>query len=209
MNPLSALLAPLLLLPIAVAPAVLPPAASAGQKGAALAALPLADDEQPDPGSFDVSGEGPLAWLPRSFSPQAANQVRLEQHIVIRVTPAAPPDIPRPETRADVRRNFASDQLGRGGAIRLEERGMGKCIAMSGIAGLQISPQNRLILFMRDQRIISAALEKGCGARDFYSGFYVQRSADGKMCSGRETLQSRTGASCKLGKLRQLVEAGE
>ena len=58
---------------------------------------------------------------------------------------------------------------------------------------------------MRDTRIVSAGLDKGCTARDFYSGFYVARTGDGMMCTGRDKLQSRNGANCKLGKLKQLV----
>ena len=58
---------------------------------------------------------------------------------------------------------------------------------------------------MRDARIVSAGLDKGCTARDFYSGFYVARTGDGMMCTGRDKLQSRNGANCKLGKLKQLV----
>ncbi|MEO5599182.1 MAG: hypothetical protein ABIQ66_11240, partial [Novosphingobium sp.] len=163
---------------------------------------------QPEPGTFAVTQGSPLDWITDAFRPQSANQVRLEQHIVIRIAPAAPPEPPRPVVRPDARRNFASDMASRG-AIGMEERGMGKCVPVSGVMSVQISAENRLILFMRDQRIVSAALAKGCGARDFYSGFYVERSADGMMCSGRETLRSRTGASCKLGKLRQLVDSGE
>ncbi len=166
---------------------------------------PLPGDSQSNPAVFDVSDASPIRWITDAFRTQAAEQVRMEQHIVIRISPAAPA-VPLP--RPDARRNFAAD-MARGGSNRFEERGMGKCVPVSAISGVQISAQNRLILFMRDQRIISAALEKGCGARDFYSGFYVERSTDGMMCSGRETLQSRTGVSCKLGKLRQLVEAGE
>ena len=170
-------------------------------------------DSDPKPGAFDVADSSPISWVIDAFRPQAAEQARIEQHIVIRIAPAAPPEaVPRPEMRGDARpdgrRNFSTEMAARGGG-RVEERGMAKCIPVSGIASVQISAQNRLILFMRDQRIVSAALEKGCGARDFYSGFYVERSSDGMMCSGRETLQSRTGVSCKLGKLRQLVEADD
>ena len=51
-------------------------------------------------------------------------------------------------------------------------------------------------------------LERACSARDYYSGFYVQRTSDGQICVDRDTLQSRTGASCKLSRLRELVETG-
>ena len=53
---------------------------------------------------------------------------------------------------------------------------------------------SKLILFMRDQRIVSATLDKTCRARDFYSGFYMARSGDGMLCTNRDTLQSRTAS---------------
>ena len=86
---------------------------------------------------------------------------------------------------------------------------MGKCLAVSGIAGVQSGGGSRLILFMRDRRIVSASLERACRARDFYSGFYLSQSEDGRLCVDRDTLLSRSGANCKLTRLRQLVEVDE
>lgn len=86
---------------------------------------------------------------------------------------------------------------------------MGKCVSVAGIAGVQPRRGNRLVLFMRDQRIVAADLERACSARDFYSGFYVERSEDGMLCVDRDRLQSRTGARCKLSRLRQLVAVNE
>ena len=83
---------------------------------------------------------------------------------------------------------------------------MNQCLAVSGIAGVQPDGPSRLVLFMRDQRIVSASLEKACNAQDFYSGFLVERTSDGMICSGRDELLSRSGSHCSLGKLRQLVQ---
>lgn len=82
---------------------------------------------------------------------------------------------------------------------------MGKCIPIREIGGVQVQSGNRLMLFMRDRRIVGATLEKGCRARDFYSGFYVERGDDGLICSGRDILQSRSGTKCELRKLHRLV----
>jgi hypothetical protein len=68
---------------------------------------------------------------------------------------------------------------------------------------------SRLILYMRDRRMLSATLERACRARDFYSGFYVDRTNDGQLCVDRDTLLSRSGANCKLTRIRQLIETGE
>jgi hypothetical protein len=61
------------------------------------------------------------------------------------------------------------------------------------------------MLYLRDQRIISANLEKACSARDFYSGFYVDQNSDGLLCVDRDKLHSRTGANCEVERMRQLV----
>jgi hypothetical protein len=52
-------------------------------------------------------------------------------------------------------------------------------------------------------------LNRACRARDFYSGFYVERASDGRICVDRDTLLSRSGANCKLTRIRQLVDADE
>lgn len=119
-------------------------------------------------------------------------QVSIEQRITIRVSPrniapaalvAAPLDVAAPQAKW---------------------KKMGKCLPMSSIAGVQTAG-DKLVLYLRDNRIVSATLEKACRAADFYSGFYVARSEDGKLCTGRDELLSRSGANCQLSGLRQLV----
>jgi hypothetical protein len=134
-----------------------------------------------------------------SFQVQAQNQVRIEQHMTIRISPARPTTMPQ----------FLLDIPQREIGPRLVERHMGRCLPIAGIAGVQPDVSNRLILFMRDRRMVSATLERACRARDFYSGFYVDRTNDGQICANRDTLLSRSGANCKLTGLRQLVEVDE
>ena len=126
-------------------------------------------------------------------------QVRIEQHFSIRISPGGP--MMPPDVILDMR---ADDEHG-----RLVERSMGRCVAMSNIVAVQGGEGNRLILFMRDQKIVSAALEKTCEPRDFYSGFYVSRNTDGMLCVDRDTLQSRSGANCRVKRLKAVVEAGK
>ena len=134
----------------------------------------------------------------RSFKVASAHQVRIEQRMTIRITPSAP------RVRAPLRFDAPTREIG----PRFEERRIGKCVPVEGIAGVQPDSGQRLILFMRDRRIVNARLERACQARDFYSGFYLSRSTDGKLCVDRDTLQSRSGAKCKITRMRQLVEAG-
>jgi hypothetical protein len=130
-----------------------------------------------------------------SFRPPAENQVRIEQRITIRIAPRAGPPP----------RAFVMDLPDRT-QPRISERHFGKCLPISGIAGFQVGQGNRLMLFLRDRRTLSLGLEKSCRAQDFYSGFYVDRNADGQLCVDRDRLQSRSGANCALTRLRQLVE---
>ena len=41
------------------------------------------------------------------------------------------------------------------------------------------------------QPFLAATLEPSCVASSFYSGFYVERNADGRLCVSRDQLQSR------------------
>ncbi|MDN3645120.1 hypothetical protein QWY75_02735 [Pontixanthobacter aestiaquae] len=127
---------------------------------------------------------GPVQW-----------QIRIERRLIIRVSPR------RPVTRQNLNAPTPRPQS----ETRTVEKKMGKCVKMQGIAGVQSTRDNRLMLYMQDQRIIAASLEKACSARDFYSGFYVEPSKDGNLCIRRDNLQTRTGVKCKLSELRQVV----
>jgi hypothetical protein len=148
--------------------------------------------------SFDPAQASAWQFVVQSIQPQVQHQVRIEQHITIRITPRPAPA--QPSTLADLPHGEVSSQM--------VERNMGNCLPISGIAGVQAARDNRLILYMRDRRMVSAALERSCAARDFYSGFYLARSVDGQLCVHRDTLLSRSGANCKLTQLRQLVDRG-
>jgi len=136
-------------------------------------------------------------WLMLDALEAAAinQQVRIERRLVVRISPRAP----------IVRQNMAADIVAAPVPARTVERKFGKCVPVNGIAGVQPTRDNRLMLFMRDQRVITARLEKSCRANDFYSGFYVERSKDGMLCIDRDKLHSRTGANCEVNRMRQLV----
>lgn len=131
-------------------------------------------------------------------SPRAVAQVRIEQRIIIRVPrqslsrsslmPAPPPRrAPQPEPP------------------KFERRKVGKCLAMRDVTGVRVINDDMLVLFTRDQRMIEAQLERSCRAREFYQGFYMDRSDDGRLCVDRDLLQARSGSKCEVEKLRQLV----
>jgi hypothetical protein len=153
------------------------------------------------PGTSAETAKWVFRDVVETFRVQAQNQVRIEQHMSIRITPLSrPPPMPRPMIMDLPRRELTP---------RMVERNMGRCVSVSNISGVQPDNGGRLILFLRDRRMVSAVLERACRARDFYSGFYIERTTDGQLCVDRDTLLSRSGANCKLTRIRQLVDADE
>ena len=139
------------------------------------------------------------APLPIAASP--AQQVSIEQRITIRINPRAAP-MPNVAT-------LVAESADTGAEPRFIERKASKCLPLGAIGGVQPLSDNRLLLMLRDNRMFTARLAKGCHAREFYSGFIVKRNADGQVCIGRDEFLSRSGASCQVSGFRQLIPAGE
>ena len=202
MSLVTALLAPLaLLLPAAGA---IEPLSSGSEQSPATT---LRADDRPSRLALPVESLLPaldpadtviFQTIAQSFQVEAQNQVRIEQRMTIRITPFA--SAPQP--------NMLVELPSRPLPQRLVERDFGNCLSIAGIAGVEVSNTNRLILYMRDHRVLSAGLERSCNARDYYSGFYVDRNSDGQICVKRDNLLSRSGATCKLSQIKQLVESG-
>jgi hypothetical protein len=133
--------------------------------------------------------------LRESFRPQTQDQVRIEQHVVIRITPGPP----------SARRDLFSDDARAGDPPRFTEKKADRCVPIEDIAGLKPLEPNRLVLFLRDHRMLSATLEQACDPEAFYLGAYIEQTADGKLCIGRDTLRARTGATCRISRMSRLV----
>lgn len=181
MNGFALLLAPL---------AFLLPAPAEQVKDGSDISLEMTDEGQ----RFGTEAPGWIVVRGMLFG-QVQNQVRIEQRVVIRISPQS----------GSARSGFAAEQSGVPTTPRYFERPMGRCIKVRDIAAVQAVAGNRLMLHMHDRGLVSAQLETACRARDFYSGFYVERSDDGMICVNRDRLQARTGASCQLSQMRQLV----
>jgi hypothetical protein len=182
MNSLAAFLTPLALLLPAALPGGLAPADGAARQAPA---------DEKSPRGFSEAPAEPLRLLDEARRVPAENQVRLEQRVIIRIAPSTPQRVERSLAELNAR----SD--------RFQEVRLGECVPINMIAA--VAPQDdRLLLFMRDRRIISAALEQACNPEDFYSGFYIERQ-DGNLCERRDRLQSRAGASCRVTRLNRLV----
>ena len=120
-------------------------------------------------------------------------QVRIEQHVTIRISPGLV-----------ARRRSVEEAPLPPVPLRYKEKHLKGCVPIDAIAAIKPAPDNRLMLFMRDRRVLSAELDRACHAEEFYSGAYVERQDDGQLCPRRERLQSRTGANCEVAKLNRL-----
>jgi len=121
-------------------------------------------------------------------------QVRIQKRVIIRVPRRRPA---RAMRLADIQRQSKPTSY--------KEKKIGKCLPMANILGVQMFGGRYLDLITKDRRRIRARLEKKCQARSFYSGFYMEKSGDGKICTNRDMLHSRTGVKCEIDRFRELV----
>ena len=175
---------------LAPIPLLLPNAAASER-----AALTPDGEQASAPAGLDPARQQPFATFFDSYRTPSQGQVRVTQRVTIRIT----------AHRQEAAQNLSAELPRPPLRTRLEEHKMGKCVAIGDIAAVVPGPENRLIFYMRDRTLVSAALDKECSAREFYSGFYVERTGDGKLCVKRDKLQSRAGASCELKRLSRLV----
>lgn len=137
---------------------------------------------------------------PMSFAPDARDMVpvpryqsRVEGRITIRIRPR--------RGGSQLLSSLPTAPMSR------EMRGVpiDRCLPLDSVAGVQVTRNNGLLLYLRDRRIVLAALENACRARDFYAGFYVAPKEDKQLCVDRDRLQSRVGAKCKVRSWQALV----
>ena len=73
------------------------------------------------------------------------------------------------------------------------------------MAGAAINAPTLVDLVLTGGSRVRAKLDGDCAPLDFYSGFYIRPSADGKVCSGRDSIRVRSGASCTIKQFRALT----
>lgn len=147
---------------------------------------------------LDAANATSLDMLQQARRPEGLNQVRISRRVIIRISPGTP----------DPRVSMFEESESRSAKLELAEIAHDDCVEIADITSVASTRDNRLLLLMRNRDVLAAALERGCSARAFYSGFYVERSQDGQLCIARDMLQSRAGASCAIANLTQVVAAG-
>ncbi len=151
------------------------------------------------PLGFGPSQTSPTTLLDEAYRPPVQNQVRIQQRVIVRVSPAPPRA--RTQMLADLPRRPMRQSY--------EEVDHADCVQVSDIVGVQPANDDRLLIFTRQRQVLAATLEDSCSARAFYAGFYVERSEDGSLCVSRDLLQSRAGASCAVADFSRLVAVGQ
>jgi len=163
---------------------------SAAVPAAAAAPLTSADARQ------DVGAKAGR-FVPQKYLHLA--QIRIERRVIIRV----------PRQGRVARRAAARTRRAEGPNSAFREKKIGKCIAMNQISAVQSVAGRNLNLFTKDAKRIRIRLAKKCNAANFHSGFYMERTKDGRLCSGRDILHSRTGTKCEIDRFRSLILAKE
>lgn len=153
-----------------------------------LLTAPVAAEQPTSEGIADAEGIF-VAPTVKQFA-----QVRIEKRVIIRV----------PRRRSAISSALADITRG-SDPTTYKEKKIGKCLPMTDILGVQRFGQRYLDLVTKDRQQIRARLEKKCQARSFYSGFYMEKSSDGRICAGRDILHSRTGSKCEIDRFRLLV----
>jgi hypothetical protein len=129
-------------------------------------------------------------------------QVVIERQLIIRI-PAKPSSINN-FTAADaatVQRRVVPQP------IVWRETKAPKCVPMRSLLGIQAVQRDSIDLITRENQRLRARLNRGCRALDFYSGFYMKASKDGRLCADRDALHARSGAECEVERFRLMVPA--
>lgn len=112
-------------------------------------------------------------------------QVIIRERVIIRVpaqpAPAQPPRVAWKEKKAP------------------------RCLPMAGVAGAAVIEQDSVDLILKGGQRVRARFESSCPALDYYSGFYIMPSKDGRICADRDSIHTRAGGECQITRFRLLV----
>lgn len=79
-----------------------------------------------------------------------------------------------------------------------------KCVARSKIAGATLNGTKSIDITLKSQTRLRAKLKNSCPALDYYAGFYLNPTADGDICSDRDSVHARSGGECQIDVFRKL-----
>lgn len=88
-------------------------------------------------------------------------------------------------------------------AIEWRERKGPKCVPLADIRSAMLSGREQVDFLLDDRSRVRAELSEGCGALDFYGGFYL-KTEDDRVCAERDFVHSRMGGRCEIVRFRKL-----
>lgn len=123
-------------------------------------------------------------WLPgfAQAAPTLLAQMTIQQTLVVRV-PSRTPQKP----------------------LKWKEKKGPKCVTMATIAGAAVVADDAIDLALRGGQRMRAEFSSRCPALDYYSGFYILPTEDGRICAGRDVIRTRSGGQCEIRRFRKLV----
>lgn len=119
--------------------------------------------------------------------PREAGIVGMRQQIIIRVRQGVRQAAPAGDASIDW-------QEGRGP----------RCVASSRIVAATRLGQESVDLILQDNSRVRARLGRRCPALDYYYGFYIDATEDGRICADRDAIRSRIGGECRIDQFRSL-----
>ncbi|KQT34645.1 hypothetical protein ASG29_00260 [Sphingomonas sp. Leaf412] len=138
---------------------------------------------------------------PRSLDGVETAQMLYHERIVIRI-PRVRPVPPAAMSSAGARTLSAPPSAAT--PVWIEKRAA-DCVPVTALTGASIDRSGDVDLVVADGRRLRAKLDDDCPTLDFYSGFYLKRTADGRICARRDSLRSRSGARCAITGFRTLT----
>ena len=81
------------------------------------------------------------------------------------------------------------------------------CIDLGDILGAAVLAPGSVDLVMRGGDRVRARFAASCPALDYYSGFYIAPTKDGRICAGRDVVRDRAGGECPIARFRTLLPA--
>ena len=123
-----------------------------------------------------------------------SGSISIEQRIIVRIPRARPQ-----RGAASPARRIVTWREGRGP----------RCISARNITGVGMIGENNVDLVLRDSSRVRARLNGRCPALDFYRGFYVTATEEGRICADRDVIRSRAGAECEIEQFRSLRPAAQ
>jgi len=125
--------------------------------------------------------------------PYFAGQITIRERVIIRI-PKMPQSAARGRMPIPVPPSW-------------HERRGPKCVTATDLAGAMISQPGAVDLILNGGERMRAVLDDDCGPLDYYGGYSLRPGSDGNICSGRDMIRVRSGASCAIARFRRLVAA--